>query len=364
MAEKLAATKTKSTERRLGMRAREKEEFLASLSSLVSSGLGLTESFSVLAEEAKTRTSRELIVRVNADIEEGLTLSQSLERTISLPQDTTTLIRLGEESGKLAKNLEIIVTRQEKEQVFRSRVQSAMIYPMMVIILTLVIGLAMAWLVLPRLTTVFVQLNVTLPLVTRILIKVSDILRLYGIIIIPVFVVLVILVTYFIFVYERTKFIGQGFLMQFKPIRKLIQEIEVSRFGYMLGTLLQADITITDALATIERATTFRKYSRLYKHLRLHIDNGDTFLTSFTTYPKSRDLIPAPIQRIVATAERSGNLIQTLLNISQASDNRIDITTKNITVILEPILLVFVFLGVIFVAISIILPVYGLIGSL
>jgi len=117
-------------------------------------------------------------------------------------------------------------------------------------------------------------------------------------------------------------------------------------------------------LESLANATEFNKYRNFYLYLNKSIEEGYSFQKSFTTYENISRLIPSPILQLIIAGEKSGNLSKTLLKVGEMFEEKSDTTTKNLTIILEPILLVFVWLGVVAVALAVILPIYGLVGGL
>ena len=175
---------------------------------------------------------------------------------------------------------------------------------------------------------------------------------------------MLIVFVYFIFFFKRTRFVGQAFLFKFPGVGQLMKETELARFGYLLGTLLDAGIPIVGALNSLEEATGFQRYKKLYRHLCQGAEEGHSFAQSFAAYRKSRVLIDLPVQHLITAAEQSGRLPETFLKIGRRFESKIDITTKNLATILEPVLLIIIWLGVAFLALAIILPIYSLIGGL
>lgn len=342
----------------------EREYFIENLSLLLTSGMNIASVVGALRAEMRSSRMQKVIGQLARDIDEGMPLSRALQRTHLLPAHVISLIKIGEESGRLSENLKVVVAEREKDRIFRSKVRSAMMYPILVLTLTVVIGVAVAWFVLPRLATVFAELQVELPVITKALISLGKFLGGYGSIVIPFFFLVLGGAVYLLFISPRTKFVGQVFIMKFPGVRRLIQEVEIARFGYILGTLLEAGLPVVDALSSLEEATTFRAYERLYAHLAVSVGEGNSFERSLRHYPRSKTLIPLPIQQMIAAAERSGHLPETLKKVSEIYEARTETTTKNLVVILEPILLVIVWLGVVAVALAIILPIYSLIGGL
>lgn len=341
----------------------EKDYLIENLAMLLASGVDIVLALDSISFEIHSKKIKKVIANLQADINSGQNLWRALEHTKLLSSFYIALIRIGEETGRLPQNLQMIVVQQQKDRDLASKLQSAMLYPVIVFVATIVIGLGIAWFLLPRLAQVFASLKIPLPLITKILIAVGTFLGIYGIIVVPLLLVLVIGIFYFLFLSPKTRYIGQGLLFRIPGMHDLIAEIELSRFGYILGNLLQSGIPVVVALESLSSASDFPPYKKLYIYLQNSIEEGKSFQKSFDQNPRSSLLLPRTIQQLIISAEQAGHLPETLLKIGQNYEDKTDVTTKNLTVILEPILLVIVWLGVMGVAIAIILPIYSLIGQ-
>jgi len=342
---------------------KERDYIVENLSMLISSGMTILSALDAIADEMRSKSIKKILSTLRNDIENGSPLWKAFAHSGLFREHTISFIRLGEESGRLSENLKLIAAQEEKDRAFRSKTRSAIMYPAFVMSLTVVIGIAIVWFILPRLATVFSQLHIKLPLLTQWLIVSGEFLGKYGLIIFPIFFTVLGLLSFFIFYFPKTRFIGQAILFSLPGIKKLLQEVELAHFGYLLGTLLRAGIPVTQAIESLHNATFFHRYKKLYAHLRDSIQEGNSFHKSFSNYKKCSALITMPIQQLIVTGEQSGNLSETLLKISDTFETRIENTTKNLTVILEPILLVIVWFGVVAVALAVILPIYNLIGE-
>ncbi len=336
---------------------------MENLSLLLASGMDTVSALTALRQEAKTGGMRLIIGQMLSDIESGTVLSVALEKTGLFGANIVSLIKIGEETGKLSENLKVVSDQLQKERSFRSKISSAMMYPVFVLSLTLIVGVSIAWIILPRLATVFADLDIQLPLITKFLIDVGVFLNQYGAVFVPSFIFGVLLLIYFIFVFPKTKFIGQELLFSFPGISELVGQVELARFGFMLGNLLSAGLPIVTAFDSLIDVTTFKSYRKLYKFLRDRVEEGNSFAKSFAAYEGINRLIPPSIQQMVVAAEQSGFLADTLLKIGERFEEKTDVTTKNLSTILEPILLVIVWFGVAGVALAVILPIYSLIGG-
>ncbi len=341
----------------------DKENFVENLTMLLESGMHILGVLEAIRSETHSKSMLRLIDVLKEEIEGGSSLWLALEKIEIFSPHITALIRIGEESGQLNENLKAIVIQQKKEREFHSKLRSAMMYPALVLGLTLVVGIGIAWFILPRLSTVFDQLKLELPLVTRVLIGFGRFLGDYGTVVIPSFIMAIIIFGYFIFFYKRTKFLGQKLLFVFPGIKNLIREVELARFGYILGALLRAGLPIEKAIDSLQRSATFSDYQKFYSNLKKDIEEGASFQESFNQYEKTDKIIPKSVQQMINVAYQSGHLADTLIKIGEKFESKTENTTKNLSVILEPILLVIVWLGVVAVALAVILPIYNLVGG-
>ncbi|MFT7506866.1 MAG: type IV pilus assembly protein PilC [Acidimicrobiales bacterium] len=343
---------------------KERDYFVENLSMLVTSGMPIVSSVTVLEQGVGSGGMKKILGIFREDLEGGMLLWKAFDKTGIFSGHTIALIKIGEESGRLVENLKLISEQEKKDRSFRGKLRSAMMYPVFVLTLTVFIGVAIAWFILPRLATVFDQLQVDLPFLTKTLISGGQFLAEHGVMVFSIFFFILGNILYFTFFFEKTKFVGQYFLFSIPGIKRLIQEVEIARFGYILGTLLEAGLPITRALDSLHSAAQFPHYKKFYAHLEDSINEGNSFQKSFKSYERILKIIPGPIQQLIVAGENSGSLSNTLFSISATYEEKTENTTKNLAVILEPVLLVIVWLGVVSVALAVIMPIYNLVGGL
>lgn len=358
------APKKHTAPKRFAVSHKDREYFTSNLALLIKANVPVGEALEALKETAKSRGFKSTLTQMQNDIDEGLPLWNTLQRSHIVSPQTLTLVQLGEQSGNLVENLRIAAIQEEKQRVFRSKVRSALIYPVFVISLTVIVGLGVAWFLLPRLADTFSQLRVDLPLVSQIMINFGKFLQENGIWAVPAALAAAAFVLYIIFAAPHTKNIGQWLLFHMPGIAKLLHEIEIARFGYLFGTLLKAGLSVTDSLQLLAKATTARQYQRFYTHLGQAFDEGWSFAESTARMPRKLQPLPPAVRQMIIAGERSGSLPETLQNIGSIYEEKANISTQNLQSILEPILLVVVWLGVMGVAVAIIMPIYSLVGGL
>jgi type IV pilus assembly protein PilC len=343
---------------------KEKQYFIEQLSMLLGAGMPVATALSAIGKEIKSGRLKKIIAEIGTDLESVESISSYFEKSANFARSTISLIRIGEESGRLSENLKVVALQEQKDREFRSKLTSAMMYPGFVFTLTIVVGLGIAWFILPRLANVFASLHAKLPLITVWLIALGKFLGNYGIYVIPIFFAVSLLLMFFVFIFKKTNFLGQAILFHLPGISGLLQEVELARFGSLLGNLLAAGLPVLDSLESLAESSALYRYKKFYIHLHERVKEGNSFQKSFELYKGTNNLIPTPIQQLVVTAEQSGNLAPSLIKIGEMYERKTEDTAKNLTVLLEPILLVIVWLGVVAVAMAVILPLYSLLGSL
>jgi type IV pilus assembly protein PilC len=344
---------------------KEKEAFIENLTMLLSSGLNTTSTLRSIEEEIKSKRLKRIVRGISNDIEEGYPLWKSLKRSDIFDQSNISLIKVGEESGRLSENLKIVSEQTQKNKGFRSKLRSALMYPIFVLVLASVIGIGIAWFILPNLAKIFNNMDIELPVITQFMINLGVFLGDYGIYVVPAAVLIILTIFYFVFLHKKTKYIGQAITLSIPGIKKLLKELEIARFTYLLGILLDAGLPVSNALDSLisgSKNGLFR-YQKFYKHLKINVENGLSFKKSIDSYNKVDRLFPRSVQQMIVAAEQSGKLSEILLKISKSYSEIVESTTKNFMTALEPIMLIIVWLAVVFIALSIILPIYSLVGN-
>ncbi len=344
--------------------AKEKEILLENFAMLLGSGRGVAQSLDSIAHDIKSKALKRVVLTIAADIEQGMAISEAMQKSALFKEQSIALIKLGEESGRLNENMRVVVDQSRKQRAFRSKIRSAMMYPVFVMGLTVFVGLTVAWFVLPNLATVFSGLDIQLPLITKILIATGLFLSKHGALVISSVAATSAILFYFLFFFKKTRFVGQGILLSLPALKVVLRQAELARAGFLVGSLLKAGVPVVHAMSSLAESTTLARYKKFYNHTASHLADGETFSASFALYKKSDRLIPKPVQELIITGEQSGGMAEAFLNMGHIFEQKSETTSKNLAVLLEPLLLVIVWLGVMAVALAVILPIYSLIGNL
>jgi len=341
----------------------EKDYFAENLSMLLSAGIGVSAAISIMSESASGSHYKKILKKINIELDEGSPLWKALDRRGIFNNSYLFMIKVGENSGRLSENLDIVAKQQGKNKLFHSKLVSALIYPAIVLCLTLVIGIAVIWFVVPKMAQIFGNMRMDLPLPTKIMISIGDFVTNNPSLILASVIGFVISIILIFFV-PVTKRVGQAIVFRMPRLKNLLKEVEVARFGYILHSFSKAGIPLTESLSSLEQSTDLRPYKKFYKYLFNSVNDGNSLEKSFKNYKNIKRLLPVNVQQMIIAGERSGKFNDVLKKISILYEEKIDITSKNLSVILEPILLFVVWVGVLFLAVAIIMPIYGLIGGL
>ncbi len=343
---------------------KDKEYFLDNLTMLLSSGLNLLMAMEIVKVGLKTNKMKECIAKMKAEIEAGSAFWRALGKTGLFKDREITLIKIGEESGKMTDNLKMVVEQQENARALTRKVRSALMYPVIVLVVGLVVGVGVAWFVLPKLTEVLTSLNVELPFTTRVIIALGDFLKNYGHIAVPIFFISIIISVYLTFFNSKTSFVGEFLMMRMPVINSLIKNVEVARFGYTLSTLLESGVNFLTSLQSVRDSTPHRAYRSLYEKLRMRVELGESMDTILKTEDPKGFLFPFYVQQMIAVSEHTGGLTTTLMKIHKIHDEKVNEITENLSTLLEPILMIAIFGVVLFLGVAVLSPIYGLIGGL
>lgn len=303
---------------------------------------------------------RKVIQKIRNDVEGGTSLAESFKNQNFFGESTVEIIRSGEHSGKLVENLKLIIIIHDEDKKLKSKLSSSLLYGTIIILITVLVGIGTSWFVLPKIAGVYSEMGADLPWLTRVLIKVGNFMVAYGNIFVPLFISFVVIVLYFLFSFPKTKFIGHLLLFYVPLVKSLIKESEITRFGYLMGSIIEAGLPINKAFEILPGTTTFKNYKKLYQYLGEKIAQGIFISEALKSYKNIKKLIPPAVLQMISSAEKSGKLSETFLRISTLYGAKLENTSRNLPIIIEPLLLLLVGIGVALFVLATMLPIYNL----
>ncbi len=341
---------------------REDKLFLTKhLSTMVRAGVPLSESLSTVAEQA-TPELRKILNKVASDVENGQSLGKSFGKYPKIFDSLfVSLINAGEASGTLDGNLKYLSEQQNKDLILRKKILGALLYPSLVIGATIVMGVLLSWFVLPQLVDLFVSLEVTLPLSTKILLWLANLMRGYGVVVVLGMVALMVGLVFFMKI-KPIKRIFDGMSLKLPIVGKIILFGQLGLLSRNLGTLLASGLPVVEALKVTADTLDNLKFKEDLTEVRSRVGEGKTLFSSMTS--KKYTEFSRLTLRMIEVGERSGKLEEMLIYLAEYYEDEIENVSKNLANLLEPVLLLFIGAVVAFVAMAIISPIYSLLGGI
>lgn len=336
--------------------------FTKHLAVMIRSSIMVAEALETLAAAARSARFRRVLSLVLADVRNGLSLADALRKHPKVFDEMyVSLISIGEASGTLRENLEFLALQLAKERSIRQKIRAAMLYPAIVFAATTIMGGSISLFVLPRLVDFFAAFEVELPLMTRILLFVANLMKNYGIFIVAGAVLAFVL--FLLTVRSRpVKPLWHRFLLHFPIVGPFLTNVQLARFTRNFGTLLQSAVPAVRGLEVTAGTLSNLTFRADLLAVSEMLAQGTSIADALSD--ERFQEFPPLVSKMILVGERTGRLPETLLYLGDFYEEEIDTFTKNLTTILEPLLLLGIGLVVGFVALAIISPIYELTGSI
>ncbi len=345
------------TNEKISLKNADKLALLGNLSTMITAGIPILETIDSLLEDSRGNTKKVLEI-IREDMVQGHHLYSSFAKFPNVfDKVTVNVLRASEEAGTLDITLKDLKTQIQKEMEFNDKVKAAMIYPVVIIIVFLGVLLLILTVVIPKISSVFSKLNVNLPLPTRFLIFISNGLLNYTI---PIIVGVVVIGTILYLIFKAQKRRILNALYSAPLISNLVKEIDLAHFSRSMFLLLTSGITITNALELAEEVVRRKDIATAIRYAQETVLGGKNLSQGFKEQKK---VFSSIIVKIIEAGEKTGTLDKSMSDISEQQDYRVTNSLKALTTLLEPVMLVAVGVLVGGVMLSIIAPIYGLIGQ-
>jgi len=340
---------------------KEKIFFSRNLSIMLSAGLSIARALAILERQSKNEKLKQVLRGLAASITKGSSLEQAMAAYPDVFSALTiAMVKAGEASGSLPESLKIIAQHLEQSYVLQKRVRGALMYPGVIVCTMVAIGIIMMVYVVPTLSATFSELGVSLPITTKIIMGFSDFLRTNGIVVFLLFLAL-LGVGFFVIKQKWGKSALQLAFLNIPIIRDLAIKMNVARAARTLASLLQAGVSMLDAVAITQDVVQNMHYKKVLGEARQKIQKGVTLSDVFSAHEK---LFPVLVNEMVAVGEETGKLSDMLSEVAKFYEEDVEQFTKNFSTVIEPVLMVVVGAAVGLFAYSMITPLYSVVGSI
>jgi type IV pilus assembly protein PilC len=345
----------------IGISLKEKLMFTRNLGVMISSGLPLSRAVKNIAAQTKNKRFSIILEEINKDIQAGATFADGLAKYPGVFNDLfINMIRVGEVSGNLEEVLDILAVQLEKEHDLISKVKGAMTYPAVIIVAMVGIAILMLTFILPRITGVFKDMNVTLPASTRFIMGISDVLRNHGFLVGLSFVLGIVFLRIFVKTEAGKK--ALGFLaINIPAISNIVIKINCARFARIYSSLLKSGVSAVESLSILSDTMTNFYYKRAINEGIEKIQKGINLSQVTSENPK---IFPVLVTQMLQVGEETGRTESVLLKLAEFYEDEVTQITKNLSSIIEPVLMIIIGAAVGFFAVSMLQPMYSIMDNI
>ncbi len=331
--------------------------FTSQLATMLRAGLSITRSLRAISVQTRNKRFRKALEDIENSLEKGRTFYNSLSLYPEYFDNIyIATVQIGEISGNLPSILFKIAENLEKEEELRLKIKNATLYPKIVITAIFIAVIVLIVFVIPRFAALYKGFKVDLPLPTKILIGISGFFSKYW-----MFIALAFMGVILVYMYLKNtrsgKQIYDPFLLKIPIIGDIVIKIIMTRFSRFFSMLFSSGVVITQILDLLGKVMDNVVFEKKLKEIKNHILNGMGFGEAVA---QTGIFTPLTLE-MINVGEETGALDEMLKRVSEFYESELDYTIKNLTTLIEPILLVFIFGMVLFLALSVFLPMWDMV---
>jgi len=329
--------------------------FTRQLATMINAGLPLATALSILEEQNDSEMAK-LTGNLLKDVEGGMSFSSALQKYPSaFSRIYVQLVRAGEVGGVLDEVLNRLAISLEKDKDFKAKTKGAMIYPAIILLAMIVVGIVMMVAVIPKLTTMYDDFGAELPMATQVLMAISDFMvKFWWLLAVMAGGAFAALRSY-----RKTKrglLITDDWLLKIPIYGKMRQKIILTDFTRTLALLLGAGVSLLESINIVAVAIDNAVYREELAEAAKQVERGVSLSTAISRY----DDFPAILHQMMSVGEETGKLDEILQKLAEYFEKESEYAVKNMTTAMEPIIIVILAVAVGFMVIAVIMPIYSL----
>lgn len=339
----------------------EKIMFTRSLRVMIGAGVSLPRALDLLSAQAKNKKFKAALLNIEKDIVKGESFSESLLKHPNVfPEFFCSMIKIGEESGTLEEVLGALTRQIEKEHELRSKVKGALVYPAVIVSAMAVIGILMMILVIPRLAQTFEELEVELPVTTKFIIALGTFLANFWYLL-PLFLLVLLVLWKTVSRTKTGKLIIDTMLLRIPVAGPIIKKANSAHTVRTLSSLISSGVPIVRSLEVVAGTLGNIYYKRAISEAARRVEKGAKLAEVLKPYS---NIYPVLIVQMVEIGEETGETSSILEKLADFFEEEVANATRNLSTIIEPILMIIIGAAVGFFAISMLQPIYGMLQAL
>lgn len=334
--------------------------FSRQFATMIDAGVAIVRCLDILEGQTKDAALRPVIGQCKKDVKGGLSLTDAFSKHPNVfSRLYVNMVKAAETGGILDKILDRLATFLEKEQEIKSKIKSAMIYPILVLSFAVVMVVALLMFVLPKFKDIFIEMNVDMPPTTQFLFTMSAVLQQFWYIFAGV-----IVGAYFFYRYWSQTETGsmQVDMIKLKipVVGELVQKMSISRFSRTFATLLASGVPMMRSLEIVSETAGNKVIAKVIDGARSAVREGQ----KITTPLESSKMFPGMVTQMIDIGEETGRLSEMLAKVADFYDAEVETAVKTLTSLIEPLLIVMMGGLVGFIAVSIMGPIFKLVSSI
>lgn len=344
-----------------GVSLAEKMFFTRNLEVMVGAGISLPRAIIVLNSQSKSKKFKTALLDISEEITRGKNFSDSLKKYPNIFSELfQNMVKVGEETGTLEEALKTLTQQMEKEHELRSKIKGAMIYPAVIICAMIGIGILMLIMVVPNLAKTFEELNIELPLTTKLVISLGTFLAQKWF-----FAILIVIAFFFLLrLILKTKTGKRAIdklVLKIPIISSIVKKTNSAYTARSLGSLFSSGVPIARALEVVSRALGNIYFQEAISDAAEKVRKGIKLSEALRPY---ENIYPTIVIQMIEVGEETGETSDILKRLADFFEEEVSNSTKNLSAVIEPVLMLIIGGAVGFFAISMIQPIYSIMGTL
>ena len=341
------------------VKMQDKINFARNLGLMLKAGLALSRALAVLERQSKNKALKRILSGLINDVNKGANFADALAKYPKVfPPIFISMIHAGEQGGTLSESLSAIASQMDSSYTLTRRIRGAMIYPAVIFCVMIIIGVLMMIFVIPTLLSTFESLGAPLPMTTQLILDASSVFQKDGVFILAILIVIA-------FVWYRWskrpsgKRIIHMLLLKMPIIGPLVQEVNAARTARTLSSLLCSGVEVVQSVSITADVIQNVHFRAVLKSAEEAIKKGELMSKIFE---RNEKLYPAFFAEMLSVSEETGKMGDLLLNVANYYEDDVDQKTKDMSTVIEPIMIVIIGAAVGFFAVSMIEPMYSLVN--
>ena len=345
----------------LSVKLKEKIFFASNLSEMTSAGLPLSRALGVLERQSENKKLKNTIKEITLTIDQGGTFAFALAKFPKIFSSVfVAMVEAGEKSGRLPESLRVIADQLQKTYTLHKKIKGALVYPAIIIIAMTLIAAVMLVFIVPTLASTFEDIGAELPFTTRMVIGLSNLVASH-----PILILIAVIALVYGFLKGIKTDIGKKIfaqvLLKLPVIKNITKEMNSAVTARTLGSLVSSGVELVEALKITKDVVQNPFYKTILDEAQLAVPKGENLSKIFGAHEK---YYPPFVSEMIMVGEETGKLPEMLKKLAQFYEDEVDAATKDMSTIIEPIIMILVGIAVGFFALSMIQPIYSIGNSI